>query len=70
MPRVGSYARPAEDRVRKRPADAGPNPFLKSADLLPLPEAVTAAVESRYLQFRELRDEKLAGFGAERNKAR
>ena len=44
--------------------------FLKSTDLLPLRNAVTAAVEGRHLQVRKLWEEMLAGIGVERNKAR
>ena len=40
--------------------------FLKSADLLPLRNAVTAAVESRHLQVRKLWEETLTGLGVER----
>lgn len=43
--------------------------FLKSSDLLPLRDAVTAAVEGRHLQVRKLWDEMLAGIGVERVKA-
>jgi hypothetical protein len=39
--------------------------FLKSADLLPLREAVTAAVEGRHLQVRKLWQEMLAGIGVD-----
>jgi hypothetical protein len=42
--------------------------FLKSADLRPLRDAVTAAVESRHLQVRKLWDEMLCGIGVERGK--
>jgi hypothetical protein len=41
--------------------------FLKSADLLPLRNAVTAAVEGRHLQVRELWQEMLAGIGVDRS---
>ncbi len=44
--------------------------FLKSADLLPLRDAVNATVESRHLQVRKLWEEMLAGIGVERSKAR
>jgi hypothetical protein len=44
--------------------------FLKSADLLPLRDAVNATVESRHLQVRKLWGEMLAGIGVERSKAR
>jgi hypothetical protein len=37
--------------------------FLKGADLLPLRNAVTAAVESRHLQVRKLWEETLTGLG-------
>ena len=40
--------------------------FLKSADLLPLRDAVNAAVESRHLQVRKLWDDMLAGIGVDR----
>jgi hypothetical protein len=40
--------------------------FLKGADLLPLREAVTAAVESRHLQVRKLWHDMLAGIGVDR----
>ena len=42
--------------------------LLKSADLLPLRDAVTAAVESRHLQVRKLWDDVLAGIGVDRRK--
>jgi hypothetical protein len=44
--------------------------FLKSADLLPLRDAVNATVESRHFQLSKLWDELLAGIGVESNKAR
>ena len=44
--------------------------LLKSADLLPLRDAVTAAVESRHLQVRKLWDDMLAGIGVDRRNAR
>jgi hypothetical protein len=40
--------------------------LLKGADLLPLRDAVTAAVESRHLQVRKLWDDMLAGIGVDR----
>ena len=40
--------------------------FLKSADLLPLRQAVTAAVEGRHLQVRKLWQEMLAAIGVDR----
>jgi hypothetical protein len=40
--------------------------YLKSSDLLPLRDAVTAAVESRHLQVRTLWTEMLAGIGVQR----
>jgi hypothetical protein len=43
--------------------------FLKNADLLPLRDAVTAAVESRHLQVRKLWMEMLASIGVERKEA-
>jgi hypothetical protein len=43
--------------------------FLKSSELLPLRDAVNAAVESRHLQVRRLWDEMLAGIGMERREA-
>ena len=42
--------------------------LLKSADLLPLRDAVSVAVESRHLQVRKLWDDMLAGFGMDRRK--
>lgn len=42
--------------------------LLKSADLLPLRDAVTAAVERRHLQVRKLWDDVLAGIGVDRRK--
>jgi hypothetical protein len=42
--------------------------LLKGADLLPLRDAVTAAVESRHLQVRKLWDDMLAGIGVDRRK--
>jgi hypothetical protein len=44
--------------------------FLKSTDLLPLRNAVIAAVEGRHLQVRKLWEEMLAGIGVESSKAR
>jgi hypothetical protein len=44
--------------------------FLKSADLLPLRSAVTAAVESRHAQVSKLWDDMLSGIGVERGKNR
>ncbi len=41
--------------------------FLKSGDLLPLRDAMNAAVENRHLQVRKLWDEMLAGIGVERH---
>ncbi len=41
--------------------------FLKSADLLPLREAVNAAVECRHLQVRKLWQEMLASIGVDRS---
>jgi hypothetical protein len=43
--------------------------FLKSAELLPVRDAVTAAVESRHIQVRKLWDEMLAGIGVQRRNA-
>jgi hypothetical protein len=43
--------------------------FLKSSELLPLRDAVNAAVERRHLQVRRLWDEMLAGIGLERGEA-
>jgi hypothetical protein len=43
--------------------------FLKNPDLLPLREAVTAAVESRHSQVRKLWTEMLANIGVERKEA-
>jgi hypothetical protein len=43
--------------------------FLKSSELLPLREAVNAAVENRHLQVRRLWEEMLAGIGVERGEA-
>ena len=40
--------------------------FLKSADLLPLRNAVNAAVEGRHLQVRKLWQDMLAGIGVDR----
>jgi hypothetical protein len=39
--------------------------LLKSADLLPIRDAVTAAVERRHLQVRKLWDDMLAGIGVD-----
>jgi hypothetical protein len=43
--------------------------FLKSADLLPLRNTVTAAVESRHFQIRKLWQEMLAAIGVDRCKS-
>jgi hypothetical protein len=43
--------------------------FLKSQELLPYREAVSAAVESRHLQVRKLWTEMLAGIGVSEDKA-
>jgi hypothetical protein len=42
--------------------------LLKSADLLPIRDAVTAAVERRHLQVRKLWDDMLAGIGVDRRR--
>jgi hypothetical protein len=56
-----------KNRVRKR--SRGQILFLKSSELLPLRDAVNAAVESRHLQVRRLWDEMLTGIGVERREA-
>jgi hypothetical protein len=43
--------------------------FLKSPELLPYREAVSAAVDSRHLQVRKLWTEMLAGIGVSEDKA-
>src|SRR5438132_14197686 len=43
--------------------------YLKGSDLLPLRDAVTAAVESRHLQVRTLWTELLAGIDVKRKEA-
>ena len=43
--------------------------FLKSRDLLPVRDTLTATVENRHLQVRELWDEMLTGIGVERREA-
>jgi hypothetical protein len=53
----------AEDRVGKRPPNAGAIMFLKSADLLPLRVAANAAVECRHEQVRKLWDDMLSSIG-------
>jgi len=44
--------------------------FLKSADLLPLRNAVSTAIESRHEQVRKLWDDMLSSIGVERRKDR